>query len=248
MKTIVFTALCLGLGLSTNAASERIRKDYNGFTIWADCNEHATAKFRYNAGHDMADYKREDVFRLDSSLPLNCQPSSTETFSTKGIPSAATYQRAHLVAANHLDYSQEAVRDSFYMTNILPMTRTLNLGAWGRTERITECYRDRSELLILGGAVWGNAKKDRKNDYFVTTHNIRTPEFFWKVIINGDGETIAWYIPNDTKANSASLDKYLIKPAQLETKIKEKLPEVSKAQKIRKPKKSWPLPTGCGLN
>jgi endonuclease G len=213
-----------------------------------NCKEHAAFKFRYNAQRDSGDYPREDVFRLDPQVPYECQPSSTNTFSTKDIPNAPTYHRGHLVAANHLDYSEQALRESFFMTNILPMTQQLNLGAWSRTEEITECYRDRSELLVLGGAVWGNSRKDKRNDYFVGSHNIRTPDWYWKLIIKGDGQTIAWYIPNDTTALSSQLDRYLIKPAQLQAKAKIKLPEVPKAWKWKKPKTSWPIPDECQFN
>lgn len=227
------------------AVSPKPQRDYQGFTVWLDCQEHAPFKFRYNAGHDFGDYPRTDQFRLDPGVPYECQPSSTQTFSTKNIPGAPTYHRGHLVAANHLDYSEQAIRESFFMTNILPMTQQLNLGAWAATEKITECYRDHSELLILGGAVWKNTKAARKNDYFVGSHNLRTPEYFWKVIIRGDDQTIAWWIPNDETALSGQLDKYLVKPSQLQVKAKMKLPEVPKAWRNKKPKTSWPLPEGC---
>ena len=101
---------------------------------------------------------------------------------------------------------------------------------------------------MLGGAVWGNTEAAKKNDYFIGSHNIRTSEFYWKVIIKGDGETIAWYIPNTTAALTRNLDKYLIKPVQLELKTKVPLPEVPKAWRIRKPKTSCELPEGCEAN
>jgi hypothetical protein len=36
-----------------------------------------------------------------------------------------------------------------------------------------------------------------------------------RIRIKGDGETIAWYIPNDETAKAANLDKYLVKPNQI---------------------------------
>ena len=227
------------------AANPTYQANYQGFTVWLDCKEHAAFKIRYNASHDTGDYPREDNFRLDPTVPYECQPSSTATFSTKTLPNAPVYHRGHLVAANHLDYSEQAIRESFFMTNILPMTLQLNLGAWSATEKITECYRDRAELLVLGGAVWGNTKKLKANDYFVGSHNIRTPDWFWKVIIKGDGQTIAWWMPNDIKAVSGNLDKYLVTPSQIQVKAKVKLPEVPKVWKNKKPKTSWPIPDGC---
>lgn len=227
------------------SAGPKIQKDYQGFTVWLDCSQHAIYKFRYNAGHDFGNQKRTDEFTLDPTVPYECQPASTATFSTKEIPGAPLYHRGHMVAANHLDYSAKAIKQSFFMTNVLPMTQAVNLGAWARTEKIVECYRDHGELLVLGGAVWGSSNRDKKNDYFVGSHNIKTPEFFWKVIIMGDGETIAWYIPNSKDAISENLDRYLIQPNKLQTKAKIKLPEVPKAWREKRQAISWPIPDGC---
>jgi endonuclease G len=91
-------------------------------------------------------------------------------------------------------------------------------------------------LLVLGGALWGKTKAARKNDYFVGSHNIRTPESFRKAVIAGDGSTLARLIPNDRNATRANLDTFLIKPAQLEVKAKVKLPEVPKAWRFKKPR------------
>ncbi len=117
-------AVMLGCVLCGNlfAASPAptVQRDYQGFTVWLNCKEHAAFKFRYNAQRDSGDYPREDVFRLDPAVPYECQPSSTNTFSTKDIPNAPTYHRGHLVAANHLDYSEQAIKESFNMTNIWP--------------------------------------------------------------------------------------------------------------------------------
>lgn len=245
MRTLCVALLAGALAQPAIAKNPTRQADYQGFTVWLDCKEHAAYKFRYTAGHDMGDYPRDDNFRLDPAIPYECQPSSTASFSTKDIPNAPTYHRGHLVAANHLDYSEQAIRESFFMTNILPMTLQLNLGAWAQTEKITECYRDRAELLVLGGAVWKNTKLAKKNDYFVGSHNIRTPENYWKVIIKGDGETIAWWMPNDITALSANLDKYLVTPAQVQARAKIKLPEVPREWKWQKPKTSWPIPEGC---
>jgi endonuclease G len=65
------------------------------------------------------------------------------------------------------------------------------------------------------------------------------------VVIKGDGETIAWLIPNDQNATTASLDRFLIKPVRLELNAKVMLLEVPKAWRIKRPKVSWVLPVGC---
>ena len=68
------------------------------------------------------------------------------------------------------------------MANILPQAANMNRGAWYRTEKIIECYRDIDELLVLGGVIWGDNPND---DYFLASHGVATPDAFWKLILRG---------------------------------------------------------------
>lgn len=244
MKHATLAAILVAVSMPAFSANPTLQKDYQGFTAWLDCKEHAVSKFRYTASHDLGDHGRSSTFRLDPTVPYECQPASAESFKTTA-PNALTYERGHQVPANHLDFSEEAIKQSNYMTNILPQTWQLNRGAWAQTEKIIECYREQVELLVLGGAIWKNTARHRQNDHFVGSHNIRTPEQFWKVVIAGDGTTIAWLMPNTETATAKNLDLYLIKPAQLELAAKIKLPEVPKAWRKIRPKQSWPIPAGC---
>lgn len=79
------------------------------------------------------------------------------------------YDRGHQVPANHLNTSEEAIKATNTMTNILPQAANMNRGAWLRTEEIIECYRDISELLVIGGVIWGNNAAD---DFFVVSHGV----------------------------------------------------------------------------
>jgi endonuclease G len=90
------------------------------------------------------------------------------------------------------------------MANILS-DLTTDRGAWLLTEEIVEYYRDIDELLVIGGVIWGNNAKD---DYFVVSHGVRTPDYFWKIIIRGIGQderAIAWIMPNSTDATKKHL-------------------------------------------
>jgi endonuclease G, mitochondrial len=146
------------------AADPSLRVDYDGFTVWLNCQEHAVFKFRYIAQRDNGTFPRSSTFRLDPAVPYACQPSSTTSFKTDA-PGALTYERGHQVPANHLDYSELAIRQSNFMTNSLEQTANLNQGAWLRTEEIVECYRGEEESLVLGGAIWQNTRKGGANDY-----------------------------------------------------------------------------------
>ncbi|MEI8237617.1 MAG: DNA/RNA non-specific endonuclease, partial [Methylococcaceae bacterium] len=162
-----------------------MRLDYEGFTVWIDCEKLGAVKFQYNAQHDNGSLPREEKFALDPNVPAQCQQTTANAY-------GHNYDRGHLVPANHLDYSAAAIKATNNMTNILPQAANMNRGAWLETEEIVECYRDITELLVIGGVIWGNNPAD---DYFVKSHGVKTPDAYWKVVIRGSGQNeqaIAW--------------------------------------------------------
>jgi endonuclease G len=214
-----------------------LKLDYQGFTVWLDCKERAAVKFQYNAQHDTGNEARAKDFKLDPDVPKECQQTSTAAY-------GQGYDRGHQVPANHLDYSPEAIKQSNYITNILPQTSQMNRGAWLLTEEIIECYRDIDELLIIGGVIMGNNPAD---DYFVLSHGVKTPDAFWKVVIRGTGQderAIAWVVPNSKDATRKHLDSYLVSVDELERMTGETIP-VADYAKHDKPSASWVVPTGC---
>lgn len=211
-----------------------LQLQYEGFTLWLDCNRKGVTKFRYNAQRDTGSFPRVENFAIDSNVPADCQQTSAKSY-------GKNYDRGHLVPANHLDYSANAIAESNYMTNILPQAANMNRGAWLATEEIVECYRDTDELLVIGGVIYGNNKKD---DYFVKSHGVETPDSFWKVIIRGNGDAIAWNVPNTSAATRAKLNNYLVTVAQIEKLTGESIP-VSENVKKQKLTKSWVLPKNC---
>ncbi len=217
-------------------ASEIKRIDYEGFTVWVDCDRRGAVKFQYNAQHDTGSFKRLKSFHIDPDVVASCQQLSAKTYKQKG----QRYDRGHLVPANHLDYSKVAIRQSNFMTNILPQVANMNRGAWLLTEEITECYRDIDELLIIGGVLWGDNPND---DFFTASHGVKTPDAFWKVIIRND-RVIAWIIPNSADAKRDRLDEYIVTIQELELVTGESVP-IDEYLKHEKPEHSWSLPRGC---
>jgi len=214
-----------------------LQLNYQGFTVWLDCEKHGAMKFQYNAQRDTGNEARASNFKLDPNVPKECQQTSTAAY-------GQSYDRGHQVPANHLDYSPEAIKQSNYITNILPQTSQMNRGAWLLTEEIIECYRDINELLVIGGVIWGDNPTD---DYFVQSHGVKTPDAFWKVVIGGSGQdekAIAWIVPNSMDATKKNLDRYLVSINELERVTGELIP-VADYAKHEKPDHSWMIPGGC---
>lgn len=211
---------------------------YNGFTLWIDCDLRGAIMFRYNAQRDTGNFKRHSKFYLDDTaqIPDRCLQKSTSSYKAPD----QSYDRGHLVPANHLDYDKLAIKQSNYMSNILPQASNLNRGAWLASEELIECYRDIDELLVIGGALFD---EDTSRDFFVASHGVRTPSSFWKVVIRND-RVIAWLMPNSKDAKRSMLDHYLVSVAEIENVTGITIP-VENYLKGAKAGSSWIIPIGC---
>jgi endonuclease G len=98
-----------------------LRLDYEGFTVWLDCEQRGAVKWRYNAQRDGGNEARANDFRLDPYVPKECQQTSPKGY-------GHVYDRGHQVPANHLDHSPVAIQQSNYMSNILPQASQMNRG------------------------------------------------------------------------------------------------------------------------
>ena len=235
---VLLIFICVFFGFQSSYA-KTIKLDYEGFSVWVDCSMKAAVSFRYNAKKDGGNLKRSSAFSLDSNVPKECQQTSTATYKTHD--ELQQFDRGHQVTSNHLDHSKLAMKQSNFMTNILPMDRYLNrYGAWRYTEVLTECLRDIDELLVIGGALWS---EDNENDYFLKSHGVRTPSAFWKIIIRDD-RMIGWVFPNDNKATKYNIDDYIKSVSEIEALTGLKLP-VSGDMRSYTPEHTWIIPRGC---
>jgi endonuclease G, mitochondrial len=232
-STLLFVLL---FSSSLSFAEEPLLLEYEGFSVWLDCEKRAPVKFEYIARRDGGNVKRKSRFYIDNTVPTECQQTSVKSYRKKG----ERYDRGHMVPANHFDHSPSAIKETNFITNILPQAANMNRGAWLRTEMITECQREIEDLTVIGGVVWGNNKKD---DFFFETHGIETPSAFWKVIITED-RAIAWLVPNSKSASWKRLDNYLVDIDTIEILTGETFP-IDDSLRFTRQNESWALPEGC---
>ncbi|GJL89845.1 MAG: endonuclease [Minwuia thermotolerans] len=186
-----------------------LQLDYPGFTVWHDCELGGPLATFYAPGPDTGDVDREHHFHLDPDLPEGCrQQTSTDPYPSPDY--AFSYDRGHLVPANHLDGDAEAIAASNVMTNITPQQSSFNrTGAWRETERRIECWREDRNIGIWIGVLWGD---NQSNDHVVHSHGIPTPDTFVKLVVGLDtGVAIAWKLEN-TRLRAGELDGLTIPP------------------------------------
>ena len=211
-------------------------REYKLFTNWLDCNERGAVLFYYLTVPDTGNLPRPTSFRFDPDFPRDCQQTSSSSY-------GSIYDRGHLVPANHLDHDDVAIKESNYITNILPQHNKLNRMAWLVTEEITECLRDDFDLEVIGGIIMGD---NVENDIFVKSHGVRTPDFFWKILINlNNGDVNAWIMPNDETTAVRKIDPYLVTISEIEQKSGFYFIGITDEQRYKKQTVSWAIPKGC---
>ncbi|HYX39391.1 MAG TPA: DNA/RNA non-specific endonuclease [Oligoflexus sp.] len=213
------------------------------FTLTYDCDQRSALRYDYTLNKDTGSASRPNSYYPDPDLPVGCEGQ----FSGRAYASVvAGWDRGHLVTSNHMDRSANSMKQANYMSNIAPQASGFNQGIWVDAENVAECYRDVAPVRVVGGLVYD----DPSNDFFLESHGIATPEYFWKVILTSEPKTgaqkaIAWLIPNTDDVGE--LDEYILSIEELEDRVGVSQVDisVSAAVKAMKPTRTWSLPGNC---
>lgn len=88
------------------------------------------------------------------------------------------YERGHMAPAQDMAWSQDAMHESFMMTNVCPQSRHLNEDGWAKLEeKVREWVRRDSLLVVVTGPVLNNRLAR------ITQSQVAIPQHFYKVII-----------------------------------------------------------------
>ena len=99
--------------------------------------------------------------------------------------------RGHLIPASDLKYSQEAMNQTFLLTNIVAQNSNQNRGVWANLEAaVRELASRRGELFVITGPVFTPTARKIGNGVWV-------PYALFKVIVDKNrNEMTAFIIPN----------------------------------------------------
>lgn len=239
---LVGLLLSFCLALPQARAATIITLDRGLFSLRYDCDNRTALRFAYRLTADKGNAPRPRGFELDPSLPGHCQQQLSAASYDRV---AKGWDRGHLVTSNHLDHNPRSIALTHRMTNIVPQWRSFNQGVWRQTEEIAECYRDLAPVQVYGGVLYN----DPRNDHFLASHGIRTPDYFWKTLVTKDAagrtQTLSWLFPN--VPGLGPLDSYIVSIRALEKRIGKQAVGITLpyALKTRVATRSWPLPKNC---
>ena len=149
--------------------------------------------------------ERARHFKVDEEAPY--PRVETSDYSHSG------YDRGHMIPAADVKWSQQAMYDSFYMTNICPQNPNLNRGDWNDLEELCRTWAKKwGRLYIACGPVVV------ENPQRIGEVGVAVPSAFFKVVLrmcDDDFETIGFLFPN--RAGSKPLQTYAMSIDDLET-------------------------------
>lgn len=141
------------------------------------------------------DAVRKDNFRPDPKV---------STFSAFPEDYVGTgYDRGHLCPAASMVMNQEAMDETFYMSNMSPQHPSLNRGRWKSLEtKEREWTTLLDTLYIATGAVFSDSLGK------IGANEVTIPRAYYKILWDGAQRIIGFIMPNE-KCNEA-LEKYVV--------------------------------------
>ncbi|MCR4681097.1 MAG: DNA/RNA non-specific endonuclease [Bacteroidales bacterium] len=126
--------------------------------------------------------------------------------------SDSPYDRGHMAPAGDMKWDKNAMRESFYMSNICPQNHNLNDGDWKLLEQqIWEYARQNGHVYVVCGPIVSDHPKT------IGKHRVAVPDAFFKVLlckIGGQWQAIGFYFKN--RAGSKPLGTYCKSIDQIE--------------------------------
>ncbi len=131
--------------------------------------------------------EREDAFRVDPMIETGS--ATPDDYYRSG------YHRGHLVPAADRMFSEEAMLETFLMSNISPQASNFNKGIWRELEELTRSWAKRcQELYVITGPVLSVSPKAR-----IGNNQVSVPQAYYKVLLDfkePEFKAIGFVIPN----------------------------------------------------
>ena len=128
-------------------------------------------------------------FKEDASVPEQYQVASWDY-------NGGAYGRGHMCPAGDMKWSQQAMQDCHYMTNICPQNAELNKVWWEHLERACRTWaRQEGAVQIVCGPIFSDNPKR-----FGKKHRMAVPRAFYKVVLSlkkGSEKAIGFFYTND---------------------------------------------------
>lgn len=166
----------------------------------------------YNEEHEQANWVAYELTREETyatcqrySSFISDQRFQEGTADDKDYHSSG-YDRGHLAPAGDMAWSETAMRESFFYSNISPQDPGFNRGIWKELEELVRQWaKDNQSVYIVAGPIL------KKGLPMVGHNKVSVPKYYYKVILDyrePDIKGIGFVIPN--KGTDEPLQKFAL--------------------------------------
>ncbi len=174
--------------VETNPALEEQIVHYKGMTVSFNPRLHIPNWVAWELTGSEADgtEPRYDKFMCDQSV-TGCPDTWDYNYSG--------YDRGHMAPAGDMKWDKDAMRETFYMTNICPQAPELNRGSWKNLEEKcrVKAHNDSAVIIVCGPVLTDELKE------FIGDNRVAVPKRFFKVILSPfkkEPTAIGFIMPN----------------------------------------------------
>ena len=150
--------------------------------------------------------QRKDNFKADGKI----KTGSAALTDYKG----SGYDRGHLAPAADFKFSQMAMDQSFYMSNMSPQNPSFNRGIWKKLEELMRAWAyEYSSIDVVTGPIFESSNS-------IGMNKVTIPSHYYKAALRKTDlgyEAIAFVLPNNK--SQSSLQSFVISVDDLEERI-----------------------------
>lgn len=193
-------------GIPVSLKSNEIIVEHTAYVLsYSEAHEQASwVSYLLTRAHTTPKYKRSDRFLPDPKIPTGS--ATNADYRNSG------YDRGHLAPAADMSWSEIAMRESFYYSNMSPQLPAFNRGVWKRLEeQIRDWANKYDSLYIVTGGVLTEGLPT------IGINKVSVPRYYYKVLYRKEGALhfgIGFVLPN--AASSQTLPKFALSIDQVE--------------------------------
>lgn len=164
--------------------------------------QHPHYSLSYSEDHEQAEWVAYVLTRERLEMPWNDRPDLFEEDPKVPTGSATLddyrgsgYDRGHLVPAADMAFSEEAIQETFFLSNISPQSHDFNKGIWKELEELTRSWAKKyKKLYVVTGPVLTENIKGQ-----IGKNQVSVPGYYYKILLDvsePEKKGIAFLLPN----------------------------------------------------
>jgi len=166
---------------------------HKGFII----SYNAEARIPLWVAYELTDEEtRGDLDRDEYTFQMDPSYKRTQAMREDYYPN--TWSRGHMAPAADFEWDSEAMKETFYLTNICPQDRELNKNDWNYLEKQVRAWaREFGKVWVVTGPYIGTNRYGT-----IGERDVVVPDSFFKAVLaykNGKYHSIAFMMDNDDK-------------------------------------------------